>query len=628
MEQNSSMEQQFIQKLLEIIDANLEDEKFGVNELAAELRMSRATLHRKSTSIINKSATEFIRETRLTKAKELLQNKAGTVSEISFRVGFGSVSYFNRCFHEHFGYPPGEVLKGQHKVDQELTQVIKKSFFKKAAKTKLIFVIPIVILLSVVIILKYNYDKVNSKEKSIAVLPFNNLSSNLEYQYFSDGITLDIIYRLSQINAFKIVSTMSAAQNYGSKNTAHEIARKLNVNYILTGSVQQYGQHIRIIIQLIDTRKDIHLRSLEFDNEFANIFTLQSDIAKQVAVELQEILSLNEIERIEKTPTQNLEAYNLYLKGRFFWNKRTEEGLKNSVEYFSRAVEIDPDYALAWAGLADSYQIMSGYGFYPAKKEGEEKAKSYVKKALEIDNKLAEGHATFGFLLCYTDWKWDEAEKELLTAIQLNPNYAFAHQIYAQLSDIKGDYKRARSEIDLGLSIDPLSPVMHYISATLYYNAGNFEKSILECKENLSLENNSKGMNWWFFKNYYRLGDEVKALNELQKILSLNEMTKKYVDTAKIVYEKSGMSGLIDWFINIEAETNTENFVFKTQLDIYKIELYAIAGKNDKVLTLLEKAIETKTESDRLLRLINNLDYKPLRNEPRFKEIITKLGLE
>ena len=628
MSSSSILEEQFLKKLTDVIDANLCNEKFGVTELAAELGMSRATLHRKLKSIINKSVTEFIRETRLQRANELLQKKAGTVSEISFQVGFGSVSYFNRCFHEHFGYPPGEVLKRQQEVDKESTQVIKKSFLKNLATSKLIFVIPVVILLSVIFIIKYNYNKVNNKEKSIAVLPFNNLSSNIEYQYFADGITLDIIYRLSQINAFKIVSTMSANQNYASKNTAREIARKLNVNYILTGTVQHYGQNVRIIIQLIDTRKDIHLRSLQFDNEFANIFTLQSDIAKQVAVELKEILSLNEIERIDKTPTQNLEAYNLYLKGRFFWNKRTQEGLKNSVEYFSQAVDIDPDYALAWAGLADSYQIMSGYGYYESKKEGEEKAKSYAKKALDIDNNLAEGHATLGFLLCYTDWKWDEAEKELLTAIQLDPNYAFAHQIYAQLLDIKGDYKRARSEIDLALSIDPLSPVMHYISATLYYNAGNFEKSILECKENLSLENNSKGMNWWLFKNYYRLGDEVKAMNELQKILSLNEMTKRYVDTAKIVYEKSGMSGLIDWFINIEAETNTNNYVFKTQLDIYKIELYAIAGKNDKVLAFLEKALETRTESDRLLRLINNLDYKPLRNDPRFREIVKKLGLE
>ena len=627
MEQNSSMEQQFIQKLLEIIDANLGDEKFGVPELAAELGMSRATLHRKLKSIINKSVSEFIRETRLERANELLKKKAGTVSEISFQVGFGSVSYFNRCFHEHFGYPPGEVLKRQLIVEENKV-ADKKSIIKKLISSKYIWFIPVALLLTIIVIYKVSTNNNRSIEKSIAVLPFNNLSSNIEYQYFSDGITLDIIYRLSQISAFKIVSTLSAAKNFGSKNTAHEIARKLKVNYILTGSVQQYGQHIRINIQLIDTRKDIHLRSLEFDNEFENIFALQSDVAKKVAFELKEILSLNEIERIDKTPTQNLEAYNLYLKGRFFWSKRTEHGLKNSMEYFSRAVELDPDYALAWAGLADSYQIISGYGLFESKKEGEEKAKSYAKKALEIDKNLPEGHAALGFMLCYTDWKWDEAEKELKTAIELNPKYAFAHQIYAQLLDIKGDYKGARSEIDLALSIDPLSPVMHYISATLYYNAGNFEKSIMELKENLSLENSSKGINWWLFKNYYRLEDEVKALNEIQIILSRNAIAKKYVDRAKIVYEKSGMPGLLDWLITIDTETNNYNFESKTQLDIYKIELYALAGKNDKVLTLLEKALETNTESDRLLRLINNLDYKPLRTEPRFREIVRKLGLD
>ncbi len=622
-------ERQFSEKLTRILDANISNDQFGVKELAEELGISRATLHRRVKSIEKKSVSEFIRVTRLNRAKGLLQKNVGTVAEIAYMVGFSSDSYFNRCFHEHFGYPPGEELKGlSHEIQKTDDEIIKSSFWS-FANQKAIYFLTFIAVITALSIFIYQYGKGKDEiEKSIAVLPFKNLSTSPEYQHFAEGITSDIIYRLNQIDALKIISWTSLDQNYESNNITKDIAKKLNIKYVLTGSVQYYGQDIRIRIQLTDIVQDILVLSMEFDKKYAEIFDIQSNIAKEVAAKLQAILSEKEIGNIEKVPTKNLEAYNLYLKGRFFWNKRTYDGLKKSIEYFSGAVDLDPNYALAWAGLADGYYILAGRGLYISKEEGEKKAKSFVQKALNLDNNLAEAYTTLGLIYCYSDWNWVEAEKELLTAINLNPNYAFAHQIYAQLLDIKGDSKKARSEIDLAISLDPLSPIMHYISATLYYNEGNFEESIKEIQEILTLENNFHGLNWWFFKNYYRLGNYDLAMNEIKKILAQNPETQKCADSVQIIYEKYGQTGFLDWFIEKEFNFKNEELKRQFEFDVYKVELYAIADRKDDAFSILEQYAKTNSGSDRLLRLINNLDYKTLRSDPRFLKLIEKLGLK
>ena len=614
------MHSEFIQKLTSIVETNLANEKFGPEELAKEAGLSHSSLHRKLKIISNQSISQFIREIRLKKAKELLQNEELTIAEISYQVGFGSPSYFSKCFHEYFGDTPGELRNKE--LENELVEIQVEPLTQKRKKAKILVVLIVVVLSSYFLIYQITKSKsLVTNEKSIAVLPFKNLSNNDEYQYFADGITLDIIHRLNQIRTIKIVSWMSIIQTDDDNETIQKIAKKHKIDYILSGSVQKFGQNVKITYRLIDVVQSRYVLSNEFEKEYKNIFAIQSNIAKEVANELSAILSQNEIERIEKVPTKNLEAYNLYLKGRFLWNKRTEDGLKKSIKSFNSAIELDPDYALAWTGLADANYILAGWGLHTSKKEGEEKAKSYVKKALEIDNNLAEAHTTLGFIHCYTDWNWDEAEKELLTAIKLNPNYAFAHQIYAQLLDIKGDAKKARTEIDIAINLEPLSTIMHYISATLYYNDENFNKSIMELEEILSLQEDF-GVNWWLFKNYYRQGKGDLAMNEIQKIFLQNPIINEYADSVQIVYAKSGLSGVVDWIIKIDKEIDLN------RTEIFEVELYAIGGQKVEAISILERYFETNTGGDELLRLINNLDYKTLRSETRFERIIEKLGLK
>lgn len=632
MSNHTSKDKQFIKNLTDVISVHLEDENFGVSELAAELGMSRATLHRKLKFTINKSPGRIINEVRLQKALEMLKERSGNVSEIADKVGFGSAAYFNKCFHDFYGFPPGDILKGKLPVNDKganENQNADSKKFKKIQLPKIYIVLFIIVIISGVFLRIYNNKRLSNMEKSVAVLPFNNLSNDDEYQYFADGIMESILNLLNQIGEFSVAPYASVGQFRGTTKTAAEIAKILDVNYILDGSIQKDGDKLRIIVRFVDVKKDKQIMSVKFDEESTDIFEIQSKIAKEVANKLQMTLTPKEMDIVEKIPTNNTEAYYLYLKGRFFWNKRTEDGIKESINLFSEAVEVDPDFALAWSGMADAYYILSGYGWYTPKTEGEAKAKICAVKALDIDNSIAEAHTTLGFILGYTEWEWEEAENELVNAIRLNPNYAFAHQIYSQLSDIKGNYRKAREEIDIAHQLAPLTPIIHYISATLYYNEGDYVSSLKECQEILSLESNFPQISWWLFKNYYRLGQGNKALYELQKILHMDSLTENYTKQAEEIYAQSGLDGLIEWLTEITNEIKLTNQENETNLywEGYLSEIYAISGQKEKALELIENYLESNAKGDRLVRLINNRDYETLFNEPRFKEVVNKLGL-
>ncbi len=638
----SSSDQGFINRLTGIILANLENEHFAVDELAHASGMSRAAIYHRLLAVSGKSTTQFIREVRLQRAMEMLQQEDITASEVAYKVGFGSPAYFNTTFHEYFGYPPGEVLKNGQKELEEINNstadepaVIelepgpeskKKSGWNILVQQVYIYsgiclmiVIGLIWLMNSSIIKSSNtigYKQLKSSEKTISVLPFKNISGEAGNQYFADGVTENILNNLVQINGLKVVAAGTLIGRTEDPLDVQKIAKKLGVNFLLTGSVQKNGDRVRVIVQLIDTKNDQHIWSHKYDRQFSDIFLIQSDIVRQVADQLQAVLSSEEKEKIYKISTKNTEAYKLYLMGRFFWNKRTgdktDEGLKKSMDYFNKAIEFDPDYALAWSGLADAYNFLTGGWCKPWQKQDEKaKAKQYALRALELDKFFAEALTYLGFILIYLECMWEEAIKELTLAIKLNPNYSFAHQIYAQLLNITGDYKKAGEEINLALELDPLNSTMHRISGDLYYNEGNFEKSLKEFQEAQAIEKNYTTAYWGSFYACYRLGNGDKALDELRNILLRDTLTSKYVDVADKIYTKSGLDGLIAWMIEIFPD---------------KIDLYAIAGKKEKALTLIEGKLKNDS-GDELVQLINRLNYASLRSEPGFKAVIEKLGL-
>ena len=449
-------------------------------------------------------------------------------------------------------------------------------------------------------------------EKSVAVLPFANLSNDPEQEYFSDGIVEAILDHLFKIGDLKVTSGTSTKRYKSTELSVKEIGRELGVSSILEGSVQKIGNNVRITAQLIDSRTDVHLWSEIYDRNISDIFSIQSEVAQSVARELKATLTSKEKGQIEKNQTSSVIAYNLYLQGRFFWNKRTEEEQKKSIEFFEKSVALDPNYALAYAGMADAYFILTWRGWLP-NPEGYIRAKGFALQALEIDNNLAEAHTSLGWLLFWSEWKWEEARKELNRAIELNPNYANAHQAYSELLDILRQDKAAREQLNLALELDPLSPAMNGLNGLHYYNEGKLKESLEACHRLAEIDlYNSQGVYWQYFRIYLRNGEDLKAIEALQKLMPGNAMT------IKEVYYKSGINGIFNYLI--ESEINKSTNYFRTLAS-----LYAKLDKKEEELSWLEKAM--KENLTNLPEINNNPDFDNVRSEPRFQAIIKKMRL-
>ncbi len=328
----------FIKKLTDIILANLQNENFGVDELAREAGFSRSSIHRRLWEIKRQNISHFIREIRLKRAMELLRHHAGHASEIAYQAGFGSPSYFSKCFHDFYGFPPGEVRKrmeedtlpvsyetnaSENPSEEENIVSLKSGRFKKR------YLVSLSVGLSALIIGfaifyhtkkgEFSYQRVR-QERSIAVLPFKNLSSEDDSQYFTDGIMEDILNHLFRIGDLQVISRTTAERFRGSKLSTVEIAGSIGVNYILEGSVRKQGDQVRITVQLIDGKRDRHMWSENYDRKLTDIFYVQSEIASSIARELEAVITPMENTLIKKVPTDNMEAYNYYLIGNnYYW---------------------------------------------------------------------------------------------------------------------------------------------------------------------------------------------------------------------------------------------------------------------------------------------------------------------
>ena len=617
------------------------DENFGVEDLVREMGISHISLHRKLKTISNQTISQFIREIRLKKAKELLLNEDLTVSEIAYRVGFGSPTYFNNCFHEYYGYPPGEVKKRSLSFDNEPKKEyhLGADFAKKESMSagtnpinQLKFSRKSIIIVSLVILFIFSLTyflyvafikeanpvlRLKNINKSIAVLPFKNLSANPENQYFADGVMEDILNNLCHIKELRVISRASVEKISESTKNAQEIAEKLNVQFILEGSVQRDKDKVKVVVQLIDASHDQQIWFEKFENELFNIFVIQSNIAQKVAHELGVVLSLKETARIEKISTRNPEAYDRYLMGRFYWNKRTSEGLKKSISYFENAIALDPYYAIGYAGLADAYFIQAWWKWID-REAGYAQAKKYVLQALELDPNLSEAHATLGGLLCWDEWKWEEARKEMLIAIELNPSYATAHQYYSELLSILGQTEEALEEINTALALDPYSSAMLDNKSVYYYNQGKMEESlsVLKYLEEVN-PNYTPGYNSCFFI-YLRKGENLKAVEAFKKCLAVDSLSAIKADSVKEIYNKSKINGLLKWRIDSELKKTRPNAVTLAKYNI-------LLGKNEESLKWLEKAVQIRVPE--IPWINNDPDYKILHLEPRYKKVINQMGL-
>ena len=651
MEEPLSRDQAFIKRLTAIILDNLDNEQFGIEELVHQMGMGRTTIHRKLKAYTKLSLSQFIREVRLQKAHEMLLQNIGTISEISYRVGFGSPTYFDKCFHEYYGYSPGDARKIESGIKvpaidkPDLLHISEnKSPERRIRPDSLLhlkhsttLIISIGILAGLLIIwfvysvFPRNTDTPsgsggNDNEKSIVVLPFVNLSEDVDDQYFADGVTIDIRDHLSRINGLNVISSTTSEHFRESTLTTPEIAEILGVSYVLEGSSRIKGSMTRVSVKLVDAKLDRQLFSETFDREIGDIFSVQSEIAQKVTDILEVALSESEIEEMDKIPTKNVEAHVLYMKGRYFWSLKTKENLRTSIGYFEKSIDADPGYALAYAGLADTYFMMAWNSFIPSA-EGFRKAKEIAQKALEIDQSLAEAHTVIGGIYTWSEWQWEKARKEYLLAIRLNPNYSTAYYYFAELLDILGENEEARKQINIALELDPLSRGINYNNMRIYYNQGKFHEALKAWDEYNELGLAFFNPYQYYFYIYKYLGEDSLAYQAFHNSLLANPRDQKYTDTVQKIYDESGINGIFEWMYNRrlnELVNDQKTDISDTRQYFYLAKWSAALDNKKESLYWLGKALQDKDIN--LPYIYNSWDFRNLRNEPGFRAILRQMN--
>jgi len=423
MPDSHSLEIDFLDKITEIIERNISNEKFGVSELAHEVGMSRSNLLRKVKKITKLSVSQFIRQVRLKNAMETLKQTSLTVSEISYEVGFSSTSYFIKCFHDYYGYPPGEV--GKRDLNEGDSIQISQSG-KKRNITILVSAIFTFILFAVLfIVFKPFSSKKPELEKSIAVLPFKNDSNDSTNVHIINGLMESILNNLQKIEDLRVISRTSVEKYRNNPKTISEIGKELNVSYFIEGSGQKIDDKILLNIQLIEAKSDKHLWAEQYNREVKDIFKLQKDIANNITGKIQAIITPEEAERINKAPTDDIVAYDYYLMGRDLMYKGGKDNLEEAILNFKKAIEHDSEFARAYAAVASSYYFLD---MFQTEKKFSVEINNYADKALLHDSKLTQS------LIAKALFYLNNSENELAVpylekALEYNPNSALVLNI-------------------------------------------------------------------------------------------------------------------------------------------------------------------------------------------------------
>jgi serine/threonine-protein kinase len=455
---------------------------------------------------------------------------------------------------------------------------------------------------------------------SIAVLPFVNMSPDPEDEYFSDGITDDIIAQLSKISELKVISRTSVMQYKGISKNIRQIGQELDVGTVLEGSVRHAGNQVRIVAQLIDARNEGHIWADTYDKEMTQIFAVQSDVAQNIAVALKAKLSSGEKERIEKKQTENTEAYQLYLKGRFYWNKRQVDDMRTAIEYFKKAIERDPDYALAYAGLASSYIVLSQHGI--PQEECYAKAQSAATRALGIDSTLAEAYATLGVIVTFHDYDWKGAEKLFIRALEFEPGNPSVHQWYSLTLSFIGRSDEALSEIKRAQELDPLSLIINVNLGRVLYTMGQYDSAIEQYKNTLALDQNFPWAHLFLASVYAVQRRFDKALTEYEKVRSLVGSSPLALTYLGCMYARTGRRNdglqVLEELLQMAQQGNavSSGIAF----------LYYELGEKEKAFEWLEKVHQCRESY--LLFLVTDPLWDDLRTDPRCIALLKKMGLE
>jgi serine/threonine-protein kinase len=455
---------------------------------------------------------------------------------------------------------------------------------------------------------------------SLAVLPFVNIGDNADAEYLSDGITEDLINNLSQLPELKVMSRSSVFRYKGREVDARAVGDALRVQAVLTGTIAQQSDDLSVSVEMADARDNSHLWGGKYKRKLTDIVVLQGEITRDVSRKLRERLSGADEQKLVKNYTENPEAYQLYLKGRYHVLKLTRSEVQTGVSYFQKAIGVDPSYTLAYVGLADAYRVLALAGEMPSTEELP-KAKAAAEKAVALDENLAEAHAVLGFIIFWYDWDWKAAEDQFIRALELDPNSAETHEAYAHLLSYTGRHAEGLAEIKRARELDPLNMRTNALEGAMLINAGQADNALVRLREALELESDS-----WFVQEYaasahIEKGMFAEAVTEARKARDLSEYSTR--PTAFLAYSlaKSGRRAEARAELEGLLKLSTQRYVSPYNIAM----IYNGLGARDKMLAWLERGYQQR--DPRMVFLKVEPKWNNSRDDPRFQDLLRRIGL-
>ena len=458
--------------------------------------------------------------------------------------------------------------------------------------------------------------------RSVAVLPFDNFTGDPEQQYFADGMTEALIAELGQIRDLRVPSRTSVMLYKRANKPLRQIARELGVDALVEGSVTRSGDRMEITVQLLDGPQDRHLWGDTYDRDARDVVAFEQELARTITAELRISFSAQSQQHLKSVAPVNADAYSAYLHGRYYWYKRTIEGFQKSIQYYEQAVAADPNYAPAYAGLADAYALL---GSSPnddlPPDQAMPKAKLAAQKALQLDDSLAEAHASFAYINMVYDWNWPSAEKEFRRAIELNPNYAGAHEWYAEFLAARGRESEALSEMKRARDADPLLVLMHAAVAEALYYSRRYDDVISQCQQTFELDPDYPLAHFHLGRAYVAKKMYPEAIAEYQKAQASLGETPAIVMAIGYANAKAGNRTAAHQALDELQAQSKRRYVPA----LYFGAIYTGLGDTDAGMSWIEKAY--REHSDYLIYLNVDPMADTLRSSPRFQAILQKVGI-
>jgi TolB-like protein/DNA-binding winged helix-turn-helix (wHTH) protein/Tfp pilus assembly protein PilF len=456
---------------------------------------------------------------------------------------------------------------------------------------------------------------------SLAVLPLENLSGDSSQEYFADGMTDALITNLAQIGTLRVVSRTSVMRYKASRKALPDIARELGVDGIVEGTVLRSGGRVRITSQLIYAPSDQHLWAHSYERDIRDVVSLQGEVAQAIAGEVRAAISPEQRERFSAEATVNPKAYEAYLKGRYFWNKRTQEGLQKAMEYFQQAVDQDPSYAPAYSGLADTCFPLINWGWLSTR-EAIPKAKAAALKAVELDERLAEAHVSLGIVKFAFDWDWPEAGRHFERALALNPAYPPAHVWHSDYLLVFGRPDEALAEMKRTVDLDPVSPELSHHMAWQLGVIGRRDEAIAQELKTLEMDPGFPPAHAVLASAYAGKGMFPEALAEAEKISALSPDSNVAISTRAYIHARSGERSRALQGLEVLKALSKRKYVPSYDFAL----LYLRLGDQDQAYRWLEKAYEERSSYLPWLKV--NVAWAPVRDDPRFKDLLHRVGLD